>query len=153
MLRAITVDVVMGPDGFLELVAHDHAGTLSRRTAREHHDTGTRVRECGLQRMNGRKIDIDHDTHLEKTNRNTDGDSSASERTLVVRDRPGITRQCFQDAGQLKLALLRGHQESRSAEYLRHGLTRARSSAVLRAQSEHVLNLFRRVFLPTTEDV
>ena len=86
----------MGPDGFLELVAHDHAGTLSRRTAREHHDTGTSVRECGLQRMNGRKIDTEQDTHLEKTNRDTDSDSSAPERTLVVRNRPGITRQCFQ---------------------------------------------------------
>ena len=153
MLRAITVDVVMGPDRFLELVAHDHARTLSRRSAREHHDTGTSVRECGLQRMNGWKIDTEQDTHLEKTNRDTDSDSSAPERTLVIRDRPGITRQCLKDAGELELALGDGHKEASSTECLRHWLPRARSGAVLRTEAKHVLDLLRRVLLSTAEDV
>ena len=93
-------------------------------------------------------------THLEETNRDADSNTSAAQRTLVVRDGPRVTSQGLEDAGQLELALLGGHEKASGTKSLRReGLARAGRSTILRAQAEHVLDLLGRVLLPTTEDV
>ena len=93
-------------------------------------------------------------TDLQETNRNADGDTRAAQGTLVVRDRPRVTRQCLKNTCQLELTLLDWHEEACSAEaLLRHRLARSWRRAILRTQPEHVLNLFRRILLATAEHV
>lgn len=138
MLRAIPVDVVVRTNGLLQLVADDETRAFRRWASSEHHDPRTGVRE-------GR---------LEKTHGDADGNSSATERTLVVRNRPRITRKRLQDTRELKLTLLNRHEEACSAESLRrHRLTRTGRSTVLRAQSKHILDLLRCVLLAPAEHV
>ena len=48
MFRTVTIDIVMGPNGFLKLVADDHARALCARTTREYHDSRTSVGVSGL---------------------------------------------------------------------------------------------------------
>jgi len=48
MFRAVAVDVVMGSNGFFELIVDDHTRTLCARTAGEHHDSRTGVRVSSL---------------------------------------------------------------------------------------------------------
>lgn len=53
MFRTVTVDVVMGSNGFFELIVDDHTRTLCARTTGEHHDsrTGVRVSSLAAQRL------------------------------------------------------------------------------------------------------
>ena len=54
----------------------------------------------------------------------------------------------------MELALLDGHQETRGTEGLgRHGLSGARSCAVLGTEAEHILDLLGRVLLSAAEDI
>ena len=49
VLRTIAVDVVVGSNGLLELVADDHAGTLGCWTTRKEHDASASIRKSSLQ--------------------------------------------------------------------------------------------------------
>ena len=51
--RVVLFDVVMRSNGMLELVAHDHAGSLRRRTADEEHDTTAALVIGRLQQRDG----------------------------------------------------------------------------------------------------
>jgi hypothetical protein len=43
VFRTVTIYVVVGPDGFLQLVVDNHPRALRARTSREHHDSRTGV--------------------------------------------------------------------------------------------------------------
>ena len=43
MLHAVAVNVVVGPNWLLKLVANDHARTLGWGTTGKEHDTGSRI--------------------------------------------------------------------------------------------------------------
>lgn len=134
----VPVNVVMGANGLLQLIANHHSGALSSRTSCKHHDPRSSTRVGGFK----------------ETNRDTERATGASQRAFVVGDRPRVTRQRLKDSGQLEFALLDGHQETRCAERrLGHGLSGTWSGAILRAQAEHVLDLLRLVLLAPTEDV
>ena len=93
-------------------------------------------------------------TYLEKADRNTDGDTGAPQRTLVIRDGPRVASKGFEDASELELTLLGWHEEAGSTKGLcGDRLPRSRCGTVLRAQPEHVLDLLRGVLLPAAEHV
>ena len=91
---------------------------------------------------------------LQEPDGNAQSDTRTPQSTLIIRHGPRVTRQRLQDACKLEFALLRGQQKAGGTKGLRRkGLTGAWSSTVLRAQSEHILNLLRRVLLATPEHV
>jgi hypothetical protein len=159
MLDTVAVNVVVGPNRLLELVADDHAWSLCRSTAREQHDARAGVGERRLRKTvsvpsQQRASPPVTATYLEQADRDAERDAGASERALVARDRPRIARERLEDTRQLELALLHGQQKACGAKRLRrHRLARARRSAVLGGQSEHLLDLLRLVLLAATEDV
>ena len=112
----VTINIVVRTNGLLQLVADDHTWALGGRATSEQHNTGSGIRI-------GR---------LKKSNSHTESNASAPKRALVIRHRPRVACEGFENAGQLELALLDRHQESGSAEGgLGHGLTWAGRSAVL----------------------
>ncbi len=93
-------------------------------------------------------------TYLKQTDRNANSDTSAPQRTLIVRDGPRVASEGFEDTGELELTLLGWHEEASSTERLcGDWLARSGYGTVLRAQPKHVLDLLRRVLLPTPEHV
>ena len=61
VLRAITVDVVMGPNGFFQLVANDESRTFRGWTSGKQHDARTSVRKSSLLKL---RSDSDRDENL-----------------------------------------------------------------------------------------
>lgn len=74
VLDVVSINIVVRADRLLQLRADDMTRALSGRTTGEDHDASTRVLERGLEQTNG------------NAKRNT----STSERTLVIRNRPRI---------------------------------------------------------------
>jgi hypothetical protein len=92
--------------------------------------------------------------YLKEAHGDTQCNTRASQRTFIIGNRPRVAGQPFQNTSELELALLYREQESRgSKRLLRHRLTGSGSSARLRAQPKHVLNLLRLVLLSTAENV
>ena len=56
--------------------------------------------------------------YLEKADRNADGDTRASQGTLVIRDGPRVASKGFENASELELTLLGRHEEAGSTERL-----------------------------------
>lgn len=81
--------------------------------------------------------------YLQKADGNADRVPSASQSTLIVCNRPRITRELFNDVRQLPFATLDRHQKACSTEVLRNGCAWPRDSAILRTEAEHVLDLLR----------
>jgi hypothetical protein len=105
---------------------------------------------CGSSGVSdgGLAEDSNRATHFKHADSDLKGDSSAPERTLVVRNAPGIALERLEDARELELALLDGHEETRGTERRgRQRLSRTRDRPVRRVEAEHVLNLLRRVLL------
>lgn len=152
MFRTVPIDVVVRSYGLLELVADDHTGTLCGRATSEYHNARARIGEGRLEAMSARSREDSRTTHFQKPNSDRHGNASASQRPLARGDWPWILGESFQDAGELELALRDRKQEASGSKSL-HGLTRARSGAVLRAQSEHILNLLWTVLLGSAEHV
>jgi hypothetical protein len=93
-------------------------------------------------------------TYFKQTNGNAKGDTSTAKGPLVSRNGPRVARQSFQDACQLKLALLGGHQESGCANrLLGYGLAGTRGGPSGSTQPQHVLNLLWLILLPPPENV
>ena len=93
-------------------------------------------------------------THFEQAYSNAEGDTGAAQRTLVVRDGPGVAGKRLENACELELALLDWHEEAGGTEGLwGEGLSRTRRGAVLGRETEHVLDLLLRILLVPAEDV
>lgn len=92
--------------------------------------------------------------YLQQANSDTESHTGAAKRTLVIRHGPRVACEGLENAGQLELALLYWEKESSCAEsLLGHRLARTRGSTGSCAETEHVLDLLRGVFLTTTENV
>lgn len=92
--------------------------------------------------------------HLEHPDGDAQRDSGAPQRPLVVGDAPRIPLELLEDAGELELALLDGHEEPRRSEGgRRHGLAGTRNGSVRRVEAKHVLDLLGSVLLGSSEDV
>ena len=61
VFRAIPVDVVMGPNGFFQLVANDESRTFRGWTSGKQHDARTSVRKSSLLKL---RSDSDRDENL-----------------------------------------------------------------------------------------
>lgn len=96
----------------------------------------------------------EENTDLQQANCDTDSDTCAAQRTFIISHRPRVTCKSFENAGQLKFALLDGEKESSGAKsLLGHWLSRTRCGTGGGTETEHVLDLLGSVFLATTEDV
>ena len=102
MLRTVSVNVMVRADGFAELVCNHQSGSLRARAACKHHYARTSVRE----------------RRLKQAHSNADSVSCASQRTLVIRDGPRISRQLLDDVRQLPLTALDREEEASWAEVL-----------------------------------
>lgn len=93
-------------------------------------------------------------THLQQSNGNVQRSSSAPQRSLIVRDGPGVPLEALKDGRQLELALLDRHEEpARSKALRRQGLTGTGDRSVGRVEAEHVGDLLGRVVLGASENV
>jgi hypothetical protein len=107
MLDTISVNVVVGSDGFSELRTDDQTGPVSGWSSGEKHDSSSSVWEC---RLFGQLLA--HDTmrgataDLEKGSCYTKGNTCAPEWTLVLLNRPWVSLQVLQDVGQLEFTSL-----------------------------------------------
>lgn len=99
--RAVADDVMVRANERLEVVADDRAGALG--PACEKHDARAGVRE----------------RRLEEANDDAERSAGAADRTLAARDRSGVACEGLEDAGELELTMLDGHEEVRGAERLR----------------------------------
>ena len=112
--------------------------TLSSGTTDKVHDTSA----CILERA------------LQQANCNIESHTGTAQRTLVVRNGPGIMLQLLEDVGDLELGLLDREEESRRRGKRRAGgllLRDTRANAM--AEAQHFLNLLGGVILVATEDV
>lgn len=112
-------------------------GTLSGRSAGEDHNAATSILEGGLEQTHG----------------DAESNTSASERSLVVGNRPRVTLELFEHVGDLELGLLNGKEEPcRRAKRGTRGLlghVRANSGS----KTKHLLDLLRGVFLAAAEHI
>lgn len=137
VLDVVTVNVVMRSDGLLQLGANDVTRSLGGGTAGEKHDARTGVLERCLQ----------------QSNRDTQGNTCTSQRSLVVRDGPWVTLHLLQDVGDLEFGLLNGQEEPCCRSKRRPGRLMGHVRTQPRGKSQHFLNLLRSIFLASTEDI
>ena len=48
MFCTVTINIMMGPNGFLQFIGYNHARTLRARSTGEHHDSCTSIGVSGL---------------------------------------------------------------------------------------------------------
>ena len=109
MFSTIPVDIMMGPDWFLQLAANYHSRTLRSRSACKQHDPSASVGEGVLQgrlSMVGQKERKRSVTNLQEAHSDTKSTTSAPQGALVIFHWPRITRQRLQNASELKFTLL-----------------------------------------------
>ena len=138
MLRGIPINIMVGSDWFLQLIAHYHPGTLrGRTTSKQHHPCPSIRIRC-----------------LKQANSNTQCNTGATQSTFIVSDRPRIPREAFENSSELELDLGYWKEEPRCTERLRREwLSWSGCSTILRAQTKHVLYLFGLVLFSAAENI